>query len=134
MQRPFHRMARRQIRAACVGFVLVLSACGSGNPIGEGEKIYSKRCYSCHGAVGLGDGPTARLMRIKPANLQQAVREKPKVAILETIARGRKVMPAFGHSLTEAQREAVYQYLHTLPGKKAPVSRGLDPTGAQGLR
>jgi mono/diheme cytochrome c family protein len=134
MQRPFHRMARRQIRAACVGFVLVLSACGSGNPIGEGEKIYSKRCYSCHGETGAGDGPTARLMGIKPANLQVAIREKSKGELLGTIIRGRQAMPAFGHSLTMAQREAVYQYLHTLPGKKAPVSRGLDPTGAQGLR
>ena len=134
MQRPFHRMARRQMQAACVGFVLVLSACGSGNPIGEGEKIYSKRCYSCHGETGAGDGPTARLMGIKPANLQVAVREKSKAEILDTITRGRQAMPAFGRSLTEAQQEAVYRYLLTLQRKKTIAPRGLDPTGIRGLR
>ncbi len=73
MQRPFHQMARRAMWGAFLGLFLVLSACESAENIEEGERIYARGCYSCHGAVGLGDGPTARLMGIKPANLQMAV-------------------------------------------------------------
>lgn len=73
-------------------------------------------------------------MGIKPANLQTAVREKSKGELLGIITGGRQVMPAFGHILTEAQQEAVVQYLRTLKGEKATVARGLDPAGVQGLR
>ncbi len=134
MQRPFHQMARRAMWGAFLGLFLVLSACESAENIEEGERIYARGCYSCHGAVGLGDGPTARLMGITPANLQQAVREKSKAEILDTITRGRQAMPAFGRSLTEAQQEAVYRYLLTLQRKKTIAPRGLDPTGIRGLR
>ncbi len=131
---PVSPGVRRAMAGAVLSVSLVLSACGSSDDIAEGERTYARRCYACHGAVGLGDGPTARLMGITPANLQQAVREKSKAEILDTITRGRQVMPAFGRSLTEAQREAVYQYLFTLRERKATVSRGLDPTGVRGLR
>jgi mono/diheme cytochrome c family protein len=67
-------------------------------------------------------------------DLQKAVVEKSRREVLETIAQGRNVMPAFGRSLTEREREAVYDYLRTLPGVKGSASRGLDPTGASGLR
>lgn len=134
MARPVHPILRRAVWGAVLGVLLFLSACGRGENNEEGERTYARGCYSCHGSGGLGDGPTARLMGIRPANLQQAVREKSKAELLETIVRGRRAMPAFGRSLTEAQREAVYQYLFTLPGKEGAVSRGLDPTGVQGLR
>jgi len=74
------------------------------------------------------------MLGIKPADLQRAVMEKSRDEILETIAQGRNVMPAFGRSLSEGEREAVYDYLRTLPTRKGSASRGLDPTGAQGLR
>jgi mono/diheme cytochrome c family protein len=127
-------MLRRAFRGATLGLLLVLSACGSGEQAAEGGRIYARHCYACHGETGVGDGPTARLAGITPADLQVAVREKSKAEILGTIARGRQVMPAFSRVLTEGEREAVYQYLRTLPEKKAGIPRGLDPTGAQGLR
>jgi mono/diheme cytochrome c family protein len=121
--------------AVGIGVCLVLAACGSdGNPE-EGARIYTRHCYSCHGESGSGDGPTARLMGIAPANLPEAVRKKSRAELLGTIARGRQAMPAFGRVLTEEQREAVYQYLKTLEEHRSPtVSRGLDPTGSRGLR
>ena len=114
--------------------ILLLSACGSRGGSEEGQAIYQRRCLPCHGETGVGDGPTARMLGIKPANLQNAVVEKSRGEILETIAQGRNVMPAFGRSLTEGEREAVYDYLRTLPTRKGSAFRGLDPTGAQGLR
>ena len=114
---------------------LILSACGSGGSPEDGGRIYARHCASCHGETGTGDGPTARLTGITPANLQEAVREKSKAELLGTMARGQQDMPAFGQILSDTEREAVYQYLRTLPEQKAPTaSRGLDPTGAQGRR
>jgi mono/diheme cytochrome c family protein len=134
MTRLSHHVLRRMIWGVSLGVLLVLPACGGSEDIDEGARTYARGCYSCHGSVGLGDGPTAKLMGIQPANLQQAVREKSKAEILNTMTRGRQAMPAFGRSLTEAQREAVYRYLLTLQGKRAIASRGLDPTGIRGLR
>jgi len=80
-------------------------------------------------------GAVAGVTTVKhPISLARAVMEKSRDEILETIAQGRNVMPAFGRSLSEGEREAVYDYLRTLPTRKGSASRGLDPTGAQGLR
>ncbi len=105
--------------------VLLLSACGSGGGVEEGQAIYQTRCLSCHGEAGVGDGPTAKMLGIKPADLQKVVGEKSREEILETIAQGRNLMPAFGRSLSDKEREAVYEYLRTLPARKGSASRGL---------
>ena len=129
-----HIILPKIIWGVSLGALLVLPACGGIEDIEEGARTYARGCYSCHGPAGLGDGPTAKLMGIQPANLQNAVREKSKSEVLDTIARGRNAMPAFRHTLTEAERDAVYRYLLTLPEKEVKVSRGLDPTGIRGLR
>lgn len=134
MVRLFRQLAWKTRWGTFLWLSCVLSACGSGDAMKEGRQIYARRCFACHGETGTGDGPTAKLMGIKPANLQMAVREKSKAELLGVIARGREVMPAFGPSLTEVEREAVYQYLRALPEKRAAISRGLDPAGVQGLR
>jgi mono/diheme cytochrome c family protein len=113
MERRRDRMGRSGA-GALLALFLILSGCGSGGNPQDGEQIYAKHCASCHGDTGTGDGPTARLMGLKPANLPVAVREKSRAEILGTINRGRQAMPAFGHILTDAEREAVYQYLRTL--------------------
>ena len=132
MERTRYRMGWSGVGALFALF-LILSGCGSGGSPEEGERIYAKHCGSCHGEAGLGDGPTARLAGIKPANLPVAVREKSRAEILGTISKGRQPMPAFGHILTDAEREAVYEYLRTLPEKRTAVSAGLDPPGGRGL-
>ncbi|MCI0659402.1 MAG: cytochrome c [Acidobacteria bacterium] len=114
MGRHIDRMDWSATLGALLALLLVLAGCGSGGSPQEGERIYAKHCGSCHGEAGLGDGPTARLAGLKPANLSVAVREKSRAEILGTINRGRQAMPAFGHILTDAEREAVYQYLRTL--------------------
>jgi len=121
MGRHIDRMDWSATVGALLALLLVLAGCGSGGNPQEGERIYAKHCGSCHGEAGLGDGPTARLAGLKPANLPVAVREKSRAEILATISKGRQAMPAFGRILTDAEREAVYQYLRTLPEKRAAV-------------
>jgi mono/diheme cytochrome c family protein len=123
MERRRDRMGRSATGGALLALLLVVSGCGSGGNPQDGERIYAKHCGSCHGETGVGDGPTARLAGLKPANLPVAVREKSRAEILGTISRGRQAMPAFGRILTDAEREAVYEYLRTLPEKKVSLDR-----------
>ena len=127
MERPCDRMGCLATWGALLALLLVVAGCGSGGNPQDGERIYAKHCGSCHGETGSGDGPTARLTGIKPANLPVAVQDKSRAEILGTISKGRQAMPAFGRILTDAEREAVYQYLRTLP---APFS--LDRSRGQG--
>jgi len=122
MERHRDRMGRSGA-GALLALFLILSGCGSGGNPQDGERIYAKHCGSCHGEAGLGDGPTARLVGLRPANLPAAVREKSRAEILGAISKGRQAMPAFGRILTDAERETVYQYLRTLPGKKVSLDR-----------
>ena len=55
---------------SCVLLVLALAACGGG-PVSpeakaEAQTIWSERCSNCHGPKGLGDGPGARALPVKP--------------------------------------------------------------------
>jgi mono/diheme cytochrome c family protein len=50
--------------------VYVGLGCGSREtPIPTGQVLYLQHCASCHGASGTGDGPVARSLRTKPADL-----------------------------------------------------------------
>ena len=40
------------------------------NPVAqEGARLYEYYCRSCHGEKGAGDGPTAEVLTVSPANL-----------------------------------------------------------------
>nr|WP_286670481.1 FTR1 family protein [Fodinibius salsisoli] len=39
---------------------------------GNGKQIFEKRCQSCHGAAGLGDGPLAAGLNPPPTNFQES--------------------------------------------------------------
>jgi mono/diheme cytochrome c family protein len=62
-----------------IGFIAVLSlsiclhasAAERGNPV-EGKKIFTQRCWGCHGLTGHGDGPAANSFEPKPRNLSDA--------------------------------------------------------------
>jgi mono/diheme cytochrome c family protein len=67
--------ARTACAAAILGIVLVIGAIGAEQPsaeaeaAAEGEQIYRIYCQSCHGATGRGDGPSAEVLRVPPADL-----------------------------------------------------------------
>lgn len=42
-----------------------------GESQSEGEFLYEVYCSTCHGESGKGNGPMARLLRIRPANLRR---------------------------------------------------------------
>lgn len=50
--------------------LLCASPAFAGDPV-EGARVFSFHCAGCHGAGAMGDGPTADLLTIRPANLTE---------------------------------------------------------------
>jgi hypothetical protein len=44
----------------------------------EAEQIYTSVCATCHGATGMGDGPTGKVITPKPANFQDKAFQKSR--------------------------------------------------------
>lgn len=67
--------AKLRTRFCYLVTALLLSAAPSWaaeqvEPRAKGELLYEIYCLNCHGASGKGDGPMARILRVKPANLR----------------------------------------------------------------
>lgn len=59
------------IAAFALSISLLANAAGRGDPA-EGKKIFTQRCWGCHGLTGHGDGPAANSFEPKPRNLSDA--------------------------------------------------------------
>jgi mono/diheme cytochrome c family protein len=83
--------------------------------LAAGHKIYLKRCASCHGTTGNGDGPDAIDLGIHPAKFSDpALREEADGALFWKITAGKKPMPDYGRKLSPTDRWNVINYLRTL--------------------
>lgn len=83
-----------------------------------GQKIYLKRCISCHGKTGDGDGPNAADLGIHPAKLSDpAIRTQTDGALFWKITVGKKPMPNYATRLSPTDRWNVINYLRTLAGR-----------------
>ncbi|MGR3615001.1 MAG: c-type cytochrome [Paracoccaceae bacterium] len=54
--------------AFLVGAASVALACAQVPEV-QGKQVYQEHCAACHGTTGVGDGPVAAEMPIKPADL-----------------------------------------------------------------
>jgi cytochrome c oxidase cbb3-type subunit 2 len=89
----------------------------------EGRSVYGRRCASCHGARGRGDGPAAYLLYPKPRNFHRGpfrfgsswVGEPTDEDLFRVISRGipGSAMPSWAH-LTARKRWALVHYVKSL--------------------
>lgn len=102
--------------------LLCLTFAGLGLAIGADEvdlkaadKLHQKECARCHGKKGAGDGPTSKMLKVKPADWTDAERmatlsDEELFKIIEgggeAVAKS-KLMPAFGSKLDEGQIKAL---------------------------
>jgi mono/diheme cytochrome c family protein len=84
------------------------------------QQTFSDNCVLCHGEKGLGDGPGAKTIKVKPANFTD-----PKLQASETdgslfwkMSNGRGPMPAWKDELTDQERWQLVNYIRKL-GKDA---------------
>lgn len=88
----------------------------------DGAALYARRCAVCHGARGLGDGPNARYLPVRPTMHADSayMSGRSDDALFDAIASGGFIMnrsnrmPPFGATLTRAQIRDLVQYLRIL--------------------
>lgn len=104
-----------------------------------GRTLYQTHCATCHGAAGRGDSWRARLLFLRPGDLASPpMASLPDRYLVELVRHGgssfgKPGMPSFGFILSEAEIEAVVQYVRTLTRAPRDMARdagrgSTDPT------
>ncbi len=94
----------------------------SADLVAKGRDLYAVNCVSCHGATGLGDGPTAPTLNPKPRNfhsLQGWVNGSKVSQMYKTLQEGitGSAMASYNY-LPPADRFALIHYVRTFaPGQ-----------------
>jgi mono/diheme cytochrome c family protein len=93
-----------------------------------GRSVYQVHCATCHGVAGRGDSWRARLLFLRPGDLASPAMAPLSDRYLTEVVRhggssfGKPGMPSFGFVLSDAEIEAVIQYVRSLP--RAPRDLG----------
>ena len=132
------------LAALVAGAVALVRAPLPPSPRGPepGRALFQAHCASCYGAAGRGDSWRARLLFLRPGNLASpAMASLPDQYLADVIRHGgatfgKPGMPSFGFVLSDAEIEAVIQYVRSLPqtpphlGDRgtAPAARGAGGT------
>jgi mono/diheme cytochrome c family protein len=130
---------RRALVWGLVGVALVLAGTGVAlvraplppSPRGPepGRTVYQAHCATCHGVAGRGDSWRARLLFLRPGDLASPpMAALPDRYLIELVRHGgatfgKPGMPSFGFVLSDAEIEAVVQYVRTLPRAPRDVAR-----------
>ena len=112
------RMTARLAGAA----LLLASVLAGAARAEEAKELYKKRCATCHGEQGKGDGPVGQKLQPRAADFATALDGKDDAYIAKVIRGGgasvgkAKVMPAFG-TLKDAEVEGLVGYVKGLTGR-----------------
>jgi len=81
-----------------------------------GKMLFAKHCKSCHGSLGLGDGPKASSMKTKIGSFKDAkFQAETDGEIYYQTVMGRDEMTAFDKKITdEEDRWAIVNFVRTL--------------------
>jgi mono/diheme cytochrome c family protein len=83
------------------------------------EKLHKKECARCHGDKGTGDGPTSRMLKVKPADWTDNDRMSPlsDEELFKIIEGGgeavgkSKLMPAYASKLKLEEIEVLVKFV-----------------------
>ena len=99
-----------------------------------GRTLYQAHCATCHGVAGRGDSWRARMLFLRPGDLSSpAVAALPDRYLTDLVRHGGSTfgkpgMPSFGFVLSDAEIEAVIQYVRTLPRVPPDLGRWDAPS------
>ena len=101
-----HSLACRSTVAIGFALFVALAVPGDAGADQDGATLYRVHCATCHGVEGLGNGPLAPAMRVKPPDLTQLARRNNGIfpeARVRRVVDGREVeshgsrdMPVWG--------------------------------------
>jgi mono/diheme cytochrome c family protein len=80
----------------------------------NGRELYSAYCSVCHGEAGDGQGPYAKNLDPKPADLRKTVRDNVDHHLYLQISLGRDGMPIWKRELSDNDRWDVVNYVKNL--------------------
>ena len=113
---------------------------GAGTPSApsapQGRAIFEAHCAVCHGPLGRGDGPGARVIRQKMLDFSDAaaMRDVNDPFLFDIIKKGSSqfgrsnAMPAWGMKLTDEEIRAVVAYIRSLASQNPSASSGRKDT------
>ena len=83
-------------------------------------QLFSDNCVLCHGVKGMGDGPGAKTIKVKPANFTDPTMMKAETdgSLFWKMSEGRGPMPSWKDDLTDKERWQLVNYIRKL-GKDA---------------
>jgi mono/diheme cytochrome c family protein len=82
----------------------------------EGEEIFNRICFTCHGTRAEGNGPIVgpNLFPAPPSLHTKQARNYPDGRIWHVITRGQNKMPSYADTLTPRERWEVVYYVRAL--------------------
>ena len=92
--------------------------------IARGEELFQQNCTMCHGLSGRGDGPLARTLNPRPADLRVHVSQHSEGQLWLWVSDGvpGTAMPAFRPTITDEDRWSIINYLESRFGPNASAS------------
>jgi high-affinity iron transporter len=124
-------MPRRELRASALAALFLASLPVRAADHALGRQVFVDRCAACHGDQGFGDGPAANAIEPRPRNFHDPEFWKGRTAeaLRAVVAHGKgpaSMMPAFEGVLSDAQIDAVVEYLESF----RPAAGDGHPPGA----
>lgn len=87
--------------------------------LAAGEQLFTDNCVLCHGEKGVGDGPGAKTIKVKPANFTDPkIQAETDGSLYWKMTSGRGPMPAWKDVLSDQERWELVGYIRKL-GKDA---------------
>ncbi len=138
MRRTPRQPAGRLPPAAAV-LCLLLSAGAAGfavdkkspGPVQKGRALYAQHCVSCHGASGVGGGPTASALKIAPPDLTRISKKYkgyPADKVMDwidgtkyAVNHGSRKMPVWGKRFNRSESNS-----SEAPGEVQALSKYLE--------
>lgn len=82
-----------------------------------GKDLWAKHCKSCHGSMGLGDGPKAKMLKTSTGDFSTIAFQSQTDGSLyyKTFVKGNGDMPVYDKKIVdENDRWALVQYMRTM--------------------
>jgi len=115
---------RLKLTAILCAAAVAISAPGWAASLSDGTKVAARRCAQCHGPIGMGDGKELRNLNVHvtpvPWPDKQRMAKFTDAQLNQIILLGGKavgksrLMPPFGHKLSNAQIADVVAYIRSL--------------------
>jgi len=84
--------------------------------LADAEQLFTDNCVLCHGEKGLGDGPGAKTIKVKPANFTDAkmMAAETDGSLFWKMSNGRGPMPSWKDTLSDKERWELVGYIRKL--------------------